>query len=78
MADHWCRASWGQIQEGDVVLMPWSGLSEVVEAEVLGVDREQDQADSRRLMYADLQIGETNFPRWSFDPTATAYVKARF
>jgi hypothetical protein len=72
------KATWGQVEPDDVVLMPWTSLDQLVEVKVLDIEAEEEQADSRRLMYASLEVAGESFPRWSFNPNGVAYVKARF
>jgi hypothetical protein len=74
----WLKATWEQVKPDDVILMPAISLTEIVQAKVLDVRGEDEQDDSRRLVYASLEWMDTVFPRWSFDPRATVYVKARF
>jgi len=73
-----CKATWSQVKAGDIVLMPWSSLDQVVEAEIVEVWPGRSEKDGAPAVFASLHIDTERFARWAFDPKAVAYVKSRF
>jgi hypothetical protein len=78
MAEMFCKATWSQVKAGDVVLMPWSDLYEVVEVPVLAVEKEEARTDNGRRILASMEIAGAQFLKLPFDPNGVAYVKSRF
>jgi hypothetical protein len=72
-----CKATWSQVKAGDIVLMPWSMLDQVVEAEIVEVWSGLSEIDGGQAVFASLHIDTERFARWAFDPEATAYVRSR-
>jgi hypothetical protein len=76
MAEIYCKATWGQVRVGDVVLMPWSGIDQVYEAEIVEVEPGMS-AYGGPAVFASLSIDEEKCVRWTFNPEAVAYVRSR-
>jgi hypothetical protein len=76
MGETFCKATWGQVKAGDVVLMPWTSLDQVTEAEIYEVWPGAFN-DGRPAVFASLHIDDLRFARWAFDPKAVAYVRSR-
>lgn len=77
MAEMFCKATWSQVKAGDVVLMPWASLTDVVEIKIDAVAKEKSKRDGKEYVVASFDCDGDHFPRWSFDPKAVAYVRWR-
>ncbi|HKQ90871.1 MAG TPA: hypothetical protein VJZ77_09325 [Blastocatellia bacterium] len=71
------KATWAEVRAGDVVLMPWSSIDQVFEAEVVEAEAGRTEKDGRPAVFASLSIDEDRCVRWTFDPEAVAYVRSR-
>jgi len=78
MAELFHKATWSQVRAGDVVLMPWTSLDQVIEAEIVEVWEGRSERDGRPAVFASLHIDDERFARWAFYPEAVAYVRSRF
>jgi hypothetical protein len=72
-----CKATWSKVRAGDVVLMPWASLHEVVEITVDAVAKEKSKRDGTEYVVASFNFSGHHYPRWSFDPNDVAYVRSR-
>jgi hypothetical protein len=72
-----CKATWADVKAGDVVLMPWTLLDQVAEAEIVEVWEGKFEVDGRPAVFASLHIDDMRFARWAFEPEAVAYVRSR-
>jgi hypothetical protein len=70
-----CKATWAQVEKGDVVLMAWQSLRNIVEVEIARVDREANGGGDRVMATFDY-LGH-RFERWSFNPESVVYVRSR-
>jgi len=77
MAEMFCKATWSQVRAGDVVLMPWTSLDQVIEAEIVEVWEGASEVFGGPAILASLHIDTERFARWAFDPEAVAYVRSR-
>lgn len=78
MAEVFHKETWARVRAGDVVLLPWSSLVEVVEAAVVAVKAATSPLDGRELVLADLDAVGERFREWPFDRETVAYVRSRF
>jgi hypothetical protein len=77
MADVFHKATWEKVQAGDVVLLPWASLSEIVEAEVVEAKTEGSAFLGKPRVYVDFEAVGSHFHKWAFDPEAVIYIKSR-
>lgn len=72
-----CKATWADVEEGDIVLRPWPSLDRIVEVEIKqcvaepGLDG-KPLVIARFTAFGDLEFGQT------FEPDETVYVQSRF
>ena len=72
-----CKSIWSQVEKGDVVLMAWQSLREIVEIELTKVEAITTTLDGRETILVTFDFCGHRFPRWSFDPEAVVYVRSR-
>jgi len=69
------KTTWAKVEKGDVALMAWQSLREIVEIEIAEVTRETFHG--AELVLVSFDYAGDRYPRWSFNPKAVAYVRSR-